>query len=87
MAVLEAMAAGVPVLLSPGCNLPQAQASGAGLIVEPTPQALADALNDMLNEPTRLQAMGRAARQLVQDHFTWDAVAAQLEQVYSGMVT
>jgi glycosyltransferase involved in cell wall biosynthesis len=87
MAVLEAMAAGVPVLLSPGCNLPQAQASGAGLIVEPTPQALADALNDMLNEPTRLQAMGQAARQLVQDHFTWDAVAAQLEQVYSGMVT
>ena len=37
----EALAAGLPVILSPGCNLPEAAAAGAGLIVEPEVEPLA----------------------------------------------
>jgi glycosyltransferase involved in cell wall biosynthesis len=44
MAALEAMAAGLPVILSPGCNLREAAACGAGLEVEPQVEPLAKAL-------------------------------------------
>ncbi|QPC82512.1 glycosyltransferase [Phototrophicus methaneseepsis] len=86
MAVLEAMAAALPVLLSPGCNLPEAQTTGAGLITEPTPQALAAALSGLLGDGERLRGMGQAARQLVQSRYTWEAVAIQLEQVYRAVI-
>lgn len=86
MAVLEAMAASVPVLLSPGCNLPDVQPAGAGWIVDPDPSALAQALTQILADPDRLQAMGTAARQFVASRYTWDVVAEQMEQVYLGVL-
>jgi glycosyltransferase involved in cell wall biosynthesis len=82
MAVLEAMASGVAVLLSPGCNLPQVTPADAGRIVAPEVDALADALRDLLADSARLRAMGAHARQLVQEQFTWARVAAQVEAVY-----
>ena len=44
MAALEALAAGLPAILSPGCNLPEVAQYGAGLIVEPQVEPLAAAL-------------------------------------------
>ncbi len=85
MAALEAMAAGVPVILSPGCNLPEAADSGAGLIVAPEVEPLAAALRALLTDADRRAAMASAARGLVRQRFTWTQVAAQLEQVYTAI--
>ena len=87
MAALEAMAAGLPVILSPECHLPEAATAGAGLEVPPTADALAPALHALLSDRQRRQTMGAAARQLVEQHFTWDAVAAQLEDAYAHLKT
>ena len=87
MASLEAMAAGLPVLLSPGCNLPEAGDAGAGLIAPPEVDPLAEALRTLLTDPVRRAAMGAAGRALVRDRFTWDAVAAALEAVYAGIAS
>lgn len=84
MAVLEAMAARLPVLLSPGCNLPIVQDVGAGRIVPPEAAALREALQSMLAQPEALQQMGAAARQLVEQRFTWERVAEQMEAVYQA---
>jgi glycosyltransferase involved in cell wall biosynthesis len=83
MAVLEAMSAGLPVLLSPGCNLPEAETYHAGRIVEPQINLLADALCEMLTDATALSQMGQNAKNLINEHFTWDTVAAQMEAVYT----
>lgn len=85
MAVLEAMATGVPVLLSPGCNLPEAQTANAGLIVDPTSESLTQALQMLLNTETDLTQMSANAQQLVKSRFTWDVVAAQLDEVYKQL--
>jgi glycosyltransferase involved in cell wall biosynthesis len=85
MAALEALAAGLPVILSPGCNLPEAADAGAGLIVAPEVEPLATALRELLTDASRRAAMSTAAQGLVRDHFTWAAAAERLEQVYEAV--
>lgn len=85
MVVLEAMAAGLPVIVSPGCNLPEVAQNGAGLEVDVAVEPLAAALRALLPDAARRAAMGEAARALVHQRFTWDAVAAQLEGVYANV--
>jgi glycosyltransferase involved in cell wall biosynthesis len=82
MAVLEAMAAGVAVLLSPGCNLPEAEQQGAGLVVPPQIEALTQALRTLLDDRVALQKMGERARHLVHERYTWAKVAASMESLY-----
>jgi glycosyltransferase involved in cell wall biosynthesis len=86
MVVLEAMASGLPVIISPECYLPQVASAGAGLEVPPAIAPLADALKRLLGDTGLRQAMGAAARQLAREQFTWDAIAGKLETVYRGLM-
>ncbi len=85
MVVLEAMGAGLPVIISPECHLPQVSEVGAGLEVEPTVAAMTIALRELLTDADKRASMGRAGQQLVREHFTWGAVAGQLEQIYQTL--
>lgn len=87
MAMLEAMAAGLPVVLSPDCNLPEAETAGAGLIVPPQVGPLAAALSQLLADPARREQMGRAAQALVRQRYTLAAAAAALENIYEQLIT
>jgi glycosyltransferase involved in cell wall biosynthesis len=82
MAVLEAMAAGLPVLLSPGCNLPEAETANAGLVIQPTIDSLAASLKTLLADKDALAKMGNNARNLIDEHFTWEQIAIQIEALY-----
>jgi len=83
MVVLEAMAAGLAVIVSPGCNLPAVPQYGAGIEVEAALDPLCAALRRLLTNEAERAAMGERARALVVARYTWDAVAAQLEAVYA----
>jgi spore coat protein SA len=85
MAVAEAMAAGVPVVATRICGLPELVADGeTGLLVGPgDPEVLADAIIHLLNEPNLSQAMGRAGRARVERLFSWDRTVAALEHLFS----
>jgi glycosyltransferase involved in cell wall biosynthesis len=87
MAMLEAMAAGLPLLLAPGCHFPLAAERGAGLIVEPQPDALAVALNDLLADSQRRRVMGQAARRLAVERFSWQQVAGEWLAVYQTLIS
>lgn len=82
VAVLEAMACGTPVVISPECHFPEVGSHGAGIVVPLDAGALADALAGILvNPPTRM-AMGTSARNLVRDRYAWDRVVEQMNVVY-----
>lgn len=82
MAVLEAMGAGLPVILSPGCNInPQ----DGGYVVDVSPDAIADKLTRLLIDADLRQQMGTAASEFVAENYTWEQVAHQLEVVYEGV--
>lgn len=82
MAVLEALAAGLPVVISAECHLPEVRKQGAGLEVPVTVEAVSEALRTILTDAPLRQKMAQAAQSLIHSHFTWDAVAQQLEAVY-----
>lgn len=86
MAALEAMAAGLPVVLSPGCNLDEVADYGAGYVVEATADSFAKALRLLLSDQAARHNMGLRARQLVQETYSWDGVAARLEDVYESLL-
>ena len=82
MAALEAMAAGLPLLLSPGCHLPEAGDAGAAMIVEPQAAPLAEALSRLLADDERRAEMGAAAQRLALERFSWASAAAAWENLY-----
>jgi glycosyltransferase involved in cell wall biosynthesis len=86
MAILEAMAARLPVLLTPGCNFPEAMHAGAAIEVQPTAADTQRGLRELLSmSDEQRRAMGERGRILVERHYTWTAVAAQMMELYRWM--
>ena len=86
VAVLEAMAAGLPVVVTPGCNLPEVESAEAGLVVAADPAAVAVALARLFSDPERMRVQGGNARRLVAERFTWPAIAETTIAVYRQMI-
>lgn len=86
IAVLEALAAGLPVVLSPGCNMNEVADAGAGFVVEATAPAFADKLRLLLHDEQARQEMGAAARLLARERYSWTRAAADMERVYAGLL-
>ncbi len=82
MTVLEAMAAGVPVIISPQCNMPEVDAAGAGLIVAVDEAKLYFALMTILQTPTLQGRMGRAAQQLTHVRYNWQVITNNIGEIY-----
>src|SRR4029079_904887 len=82
MAMLEAMAHGIPVVLSPECHFPEAERAGAGIIVERNVEAMVAALESLIADSDRRRAMGESGRALMRREYSWDAIADRLLDVY-----
>jgi starch synthase len=84
---LEAMACGTAVVGSRTGGIPEVVADGeTGLLVPPgDPEALAAALNTVLRDPDRAQAMGQAGRKRAVAEFGWPAIAAQTADLYAEL--
>jgi glycosyltransferase involved in cell wall biosynthesis len=78
LAILEAMAAGLPVVASAVSGNPEAVVDGeTGLLVPAeSAAALATALLDLLADPPRRRRMGEAGRRRVAERFAIERVAA-----------
>jgi poly(glycerol-phosphate) alpha-glucosyltransferase len=83
MAILEAWAAGLPVLMSDNCNVPEGYAAKAALRLEPTIDSIASALDHLegLSSEQR-RSMGQRGRALVEEKFARDKVAHAFEDMY-----
>ncbi len=82
--VLEAMAAGRPVVASDVSGLPLAIEDGrTGLLVPAgRPEAIADAVVALLEDPERARALGERAKARIESELNWDAVAAIHDRLY-----
>jgi len=86
--ILEAMAAGVPVVATRVGGIPEVVVDGeTGLLVPPgNPLALAEAINSLLASPEVRQRMGGRGRARIEEHFTARRAAAELETLYRRLL-
>ena len=87
MVVLEAWSAGLPVLMSEHCHLPEGFAAGAAVQVGTDPDSLSRELARAAGWTAEdWQAKSRAGRALADGPFAARAVAARWESAYSGLM-
>lgn len=87
LATAEAMAAGLPVVVTPEVQIaPDIQTAGAGIVAEGTVEALANAMAKLLVNPELRDRMGLNGQQWAQQHYHWPTIAGRLAQVYKAIV-
>ncbi|WP_190287812.1 glycosyltransferase family 4 protein [Massilia sp. NR 4-1] len=87
MSVLEAMAAGLPILSTPVGGIPEAVSDGVeGFLVPAGDVAqLTARWRQLLADPALAQRMGAAARHKVQTTFSAQALLPQIESIYLAL--
>jgi poly(glycerol-phosphate) alpha-glucosyltransferase len=87
MSVLEAWAYGLPVLMTPECNLPEGFASGAALEIRSGEGSFQNGMRTLIEMTDQERAaMGLRGRRLVEEKFTWSKVAAQMRRLYEEVL-
>lgn len=87
MSVLEAWSYGLPVVMTPECNLPEGFACGAALEIRSGKGSFQwgmRALIEMTNHERA--AMGMRGRRLVEERFTWSKVAGRMKALYEDVI-
>ena len=97
---IEAMACEAPVVAAAVGGIPEIVVEDTGVLVpfevgddpfgSPAQPArfareLAAAINDLVGDPQRARALGRAGRERVLEHFSWPAVAARTAELYRSV--
>jgi glycosyltransferase involved in cell wall biosynthesis len=86
-AVMEAMAAGRPVVATAVGGTPELLGDGRGMLVQPgDAEGLADAVATVLSDPERAQEMAGAARHWSRTHLHCDTMVQQHLDLYAGLV-
>jgi glycosyltransferase involved in cell wall biosynthesis len=86
--IIEAMAAGKPVVATQGGGVPEIVIDGVTGLLVPMGNAtcMADAMAKLLANPQGASEMGQAGRQQVLDHFTIEHTARKMERVFEEII-
>lgn len=88
VSVIEAMHAGLPVVVTRGCGLASlVEAAGAGLVTDGSVEALRQALQRLLGDVALRGSMAAAGRHVVERELSLDAFGARLEALYRSVLT
>jgi len=87
LAVVEAMAAGLPVIISDNVNIwREVELAGAGKVVPCDAPKLADGILDLLDKPETAYQMGQKGKKLVRDDYEWHNIAIRLQESYAAII-
>ncbi|MBV9311882.1 MAG: glycosyltransferase [Solirubrobacterales bacterium] len=89
VAYIEAMAGEVPAIGSRGESGPEEIAAAGGgieLVAPRSPEALAAKIDELLSDQERLKALGRIARETVQQEFTWPHCGRRTLAAYEALL-
>lgn len=88
LVILEAMAAGTPVVATRKGGIPLAVKDGInGILVRPrSPKQIIEAVNKLLENDELREKMAVNARQTIEEKFTWPSIAKKWERIYKKYV-
>ncbi|MEK1886699.1 MAG: glycosyltransferase [Phyllobacterium sp.] len=84
VAITEALACGLPVVISEACHFPEVRTAHAGTVVSLDPSDVAASLANILDNPAMANIMGENGKRLVRDNYTWPRVAELTLQGYTS---
>ncbi|GBF81261.1 hormogonium polysaccharide biosynthesis glycosyltransferase HpsP [Aphanothece sacrum] len=88
IAVAEAMAMNIPVVISEGVYIwPDIQEVAAGWVTSLDIEMLTNTLETALNNPQERQKRGENARQLVLNRYQWPVIAQQMIKTYANLIS
>ncbi|BAY33437.1 hypothetical protein NIES2107_53330 [Nostoc carneum NIES-2107] len=86
VAVIEALAAGLPVVVTPGVAVADMVAQNhLGYVAEFDVAAIASTIQQALDYPQAAKEMGDRARKLIFERYTWGNIALQMKQIYTDI--
>jgi glycosyltransferase involved in cell wall biosynthesis len=86
ISVLESLAAGTPVIITPGVALSDlVEQQQIGSVAELDVNEISAAIQHFLDNPQKSQEMGDRARQFILDNYTWDKIALKMVSVYEDI--
>lgn len=88
LVILEAMAAGCPVVATKVGGIPEVVNDGVnGLLVEPqNPEQLATAITELINDDIKAAQLGKRGRKIVQQNYTIEQMLDQTMALYSSIL-
>jgi glycosyltransferase involved in cell wall biosynthesis len=86
VAVLEALAMGLPSIVTLPCHIPEVAAHNCGWVVQPAVEPIQDALEKFLRLSSfEAISMGKRGRELASQRFHWSVVGKQMAEVYDWL--
>lgn len=87
MTVIEAMACGLPVVISDQVNIhSDVQSVGAGFVTGCEVSEVADRVSSVLNCATQRQSMGQAGREATKERYAWSVIVDSLSEQYVSLI-
>jgi glycosyltransferase involved in cell wall biosynthesis len=87
LAVIEAMAAGLPVIVSDQVGLAGfVSEAKAGIVITPKKEELASAMRSLLSNPSAAREMGRRGSDLVREKFGWESIVPKITDAYESAI-
>lgn len=83
VAITEALACGLPAVVSDACHFPEIRTANAGIVVSLDPADVASALVRVLDHPAVASNMGQNGQRLVRENYTWPRIAELTIQGYT----
>ena len=85
LSILEAMAMGRPIVTTPVGGIPEAIENGKnGILVEPEPEKIAEAIEKLIKDETLRRKLGENAKKTAEEKFTWEKTAETFIKIVSG---
>ncbi|MFD1216320.1 glycosyltransferase family 4 protein [Microbulbifer celer] len=82
----EAMACGVPVISSDGGALPEVVGDAGIVVPAGNSDALAEAMQSLLDNPSLREKLGAAGRERIESQFSWTLCAKHLVDYYRAII-
>jgi glycosyltransferase involved in cell wall biosynthesis len=86
LAVVEAMAASVPVVVTRTCPWAEIETRGCGFWVDQSAAAVAGALRRLIENPALAAAMGARGAALVRERYSWEIIGRTMSAAYAGVL-
>lgn len=84
VAITEALACGVPVVITDACHFPEVADADAGVVSTLSPKAVAGGLIHILEDSKRAVQIGNNGSRLVRENYTWPRIALQTVDAYQA---